>query len=92
MSATEPLLDEPEAPAPLTARKLSLRVSGARVGDAVRPTDSGAPAAGAMQGRTPRLGLRVHGRGTLPPPIRESATTARAAEADDAPFPWEGQP
>jgi hypothetical protein len=79
---------------PLVARKLALRVSGARVGDSARPTASGPAAASATSygSRVPRLGLRVHARGTLPPQIDatspnkifEDATRALAAVERDA--------
>ena len=54
-------LDPATAATPATRpipRKLSLRVSGARAGSAVRPVVPGAPPSPPA---TPRLGLRVHG-------------------------------
>ncbi|MDX2087376.1 MAG: hypothetical protein SFX73_05985 [Kofleriaceae bacterium] len=65
----------------LVARKLSLRVSGARVGDVARPAASGPGAASTVVAgsRTPRSGLRVHARGTTPPPL--SAMSATRTEA-----------
>ena len=90
---------KPRAPA-LVARKLSLRVGGARAGDVTRPAPSGPSAAGAMlragdpYASTPgasRRGLRVHARGTTPPPIAAAPTpTSPAADAAaDEPYPWE---
>jgi hypothetical protein len=59
--STAPKDDDPTAAtAPIRAipHKLSLRVSGTRVGSNVRPAASSAPAAGAGPER--RFGLRVH--------------------------------
>ena len=68
--------DYARVPAPvltrLVPRKLSLRVSGARLGDAARPGAASTPAVAA---RAPRFGLRVHARfGVVPevlPPVAE---------------------
>jgi len=67
---------------PVVARKLSLRVSGARAGDTVRPANSGPPAAGTIvrasdpyalpAAGSSRRGLRVHARGTMPPPFADA--------------------
>ena len=75
--------------------RFALRVSGARAGDAARPSASGAPAAGAptapsdpyaMPRRTargtqaPRFGLRVHARfGVVPEAIVASDDEGGAA-------------
>jgi hypothetical protein len=48
------------------ARKLGLRVSGARPGSVVRPADPGQAAVGART--APRLGLRVHTSTLAPRP------------------------
>ena len=76
---------------PLVARKLSLRVSGARVGDAARPIAGSGAAAGSIASgsRSSRSGLRVHARGTTPPHADPRPTSC--AE-DDTPYAWEGQP
>jgi len=64
-------------PAPrLVAKKLSLRVSGARVGSVTRPLE---PAAAAAGPRPRMLGLRVHASPLAPRP----AATSTAPEGPD---------
>lgn len=53
--------DEPVRPVRVAPQRISLRVSGARVGDPTRPAAIGAAAAGPIKPRpAARFGLRVH--------------------------------
>lgn len=67
-------------PAPrLVAKKLSLRVSGARVGSVTRPAKSAPAAAGP---RPRMLGLRVHASALAP---RPAATSTSPEGPEDGP-------
>jgi len=80
----------PSGPGPrAVARRMSLRVSGARSGDASRPVASGPAAAGpgAVRGTlglqsTRRFGLRVHS--SVPNRAERAATPASSTGAGDA--------
>ena len=75
-------------PAPrLVAKKLSLRVSGTRVGSVTRPVEAGPAAAGP---RPRMLGLRVHASALAPRPAATSTGPEGPGDGPGDGPAWEG--